>query len=264
MEAIKPRLFPSEEEIGRLVEEGRKSIERIRSLGPEDNSALVWFPPILRAGLPVPKTIFVGFDPEQLWPTLDGQQVLDSFPMQKMIDACQQIGYPVFLRTDLSSAKHDGPEAYRINCTDDLMRCICLTFEDNAIKDIAPFVRAFMLRKWLDLPAAFSAFGGHPISVEWRIFASQDAVRCEHFYWPEEAFEGREWDRWLPKNWRGALKSISSSPRDIGDLRDIAIQAVREIGHGEWSVDFARDRRGKWWLTDMATAESSWHPEHDW
>jgi hypothetical protein len=256
-----PTLTP--EEIEEMGIQARNEIQEIRDRGPALNSALVWCPPLLAAGLPVPRTEFVGFEPEQLWPTCDGQAALDSFPMPEIEKACERIGYPVFIRTDLSSAKHSGPEAYRANSKADLWRCCCLTFEDNALKDIASFARAFMVREWLDLPAGFTCFSGHPISREWRFFAHQTAVLCEHFYWPEDAFESyAEWSKEMPGNWRGILRAQSKPPDDLVVLRSMALKACQAIGKGTWSADFAADRSGKWWLTDMATAESSWHPDH--
>jgi hypothetical protein len=42
---------------------------------------------------------------------------------------------------------------------------------------------------------------------------------------------------------------------------------VRLVGDAEtgdvWSVDFAEDVEGNFWLIDMADANRSWHPEHD-
>jgi len=38
----------------------------------------------------------------------------------------------------------------------------------------------------------------------------------------------------------------------------MAIEAAK-VCDGRWSVDFARDRSGKWWLIDMALMAASWH-----
>ena len=249
----------NKEELEKQAEEGGRNIERRRQLGPEPESALIWFPAILAAGLPVPRTEMILFNHESLWPVLDGKEA-QGFPMEQLKRSCLDIGYPVFLRTDLSSAKHDGPISYRAKSEEDLWRCVVRTFEDNAIKDIACFTRAFMVREFLDLPAPFTAFRGHPIAREWRLFASQSQVVCEHFYWPEEAFEGG----WASvKEWREMLKGLSSPPPELNELREMALQATQAIGQGEWSVDFAQDRAGKWWLIDMAVARKSWHPDHE-
>jgi hypothetical protein len=256
-----PKIFPSEERIAEMVEEGRKYIAERRALGPDPNSALIWFPAIRDAGLPVPRTEFVEFDPDMLWPICDGKPARDDFPMRQLENTCECVGYPVFIRTDLSSAKHDGPESFRADSPVDLWRCIVRTFEDNACKDLASFLRAWMVREWINIESSFTAFGGLAIGREWRLFANQEMVSCQHFYWPEEAFSDGYGVAagWEPK--LAALRErLNSSEGEL--LRNLASRAARAIGDGAWSVDFAFDTDGKPWLIDMARAESSWHPEH--
>ena len=36
---------------------------------------------------------------------------------------------------------------------------------------------------------------------------------------------------------------------------------VGAVLNDSWSIDFAKDSEGRWWLIDMALAEQSWHPE---
>jgi hypothetical protein len=148
----------------------------------DPNSALVWLPAIVDAGLPVPRTEVIRFSPPALYPILDGEKPEDDFSIKELQDACQRIGYPAFLRTDLSSAKHDGPRAYRVNSVEDLWRCVYLTFESNALKDLSDICQAFLVREFITIPPTFTAFAGLPIGREWRIFADQNAVLCEHFY----------------------------------------------------------------------------------
>ena len=38
-------------------------------------------------------------------------------------------------------------------------------------------------------------------------------------------------------------------------------EKVAKVLKGNWSVDFACDVSGAWWLIDMATALHSWHPD---
>ena len=71
------------------------------------------------------------------------------------------MGYPVFVRTDLASAKHDGPKSYRADSEEDLLRCVCRTFEDNACKDIVDFTRCWMFREFLNIGHSFTGFGGY-------------------------------------------------------------------------------------------------------
>jgi len=45
-----------------------------------------------------------------------------------------------------------------------------------------------------------------------------------------------------------------------GDLAN-STRADRAMEQHAWSVDFARDTDGKWWVIDMALASHSWWPE---
>lgn len=186
---------------------------------------------------------------------LDGEAA--EYGLDALLTAGERLGYPVFLRTDLSSAKHEGPDAYKVEGPDDWPSRVWRTIEDNAMKDLWP--SAFLVREWLDLEAPFVAFGGHPIANEWRVFASGDRVHCHHFYWPEEAisyFPGEE-----PEHWQEQLREMSYRVMPYS-LRVKAKTAAQLCPEGKaWSVDFAKDKAGDWWLIDMAEAKASWHPD---
>jgi hypothetical protein len=79
--------------IGTQIESGRKESRRGAALGPDPNCALIWFPPIEHAGLPVPRTEFIEFNPDSLLPVLDGLP-MGEFPMDKLEEAGARVGYP--------------------------------------------------------------------------------------------------------------------------------------------------------------------------
>jgi hypothetical protein len=55
------------------------------------------------------------------------------------------------------------------------------------------------------------------------------------------------------------LKELNTeSEIEVRILTNIA-EMVGSVLPGSWSVDFAKDRDGKWWLIDIALAEQSWH-----
>lgn len=243
-----------------------------RPLNP--NSALLWLPPIVAAGLPVPRTEVVKFDPAALWAAIgeaDPARACEPLDWPAITDAAQRVGLPCFVRTDLSSAKHGGPLRYRLNDAHGIPHVVCATFEDNALKDLAAGptpCRALLFREWLDLDAPFAAFGyggeGHPIAREWRLFARPDCVECAHFYWPEAAIDGHD-----PTvlEWRALRAEMAQDRTALPHLEEMAQAAVSAVSQAvehtqAWSVDFARDRTGKWWLIDMALARASWHPAH--
>lgn len=229
---------------------------------PDPNSAMIWLPSVTAANLPIPTTELVRFDNATMWCEIgEGDGPGDPIDWPAMVAAATRIGFPCFVRTDLSSAKHNGPTDYRCGSAEDVVRIVRASFYDNCMKDLFP--TAILFRQWLDLDATFRAFGwgeeGHPIAREWRIFADKDGVRCRHFYWPAEAIDDH--DPTEP-DWRDRLAALAViEPDEMAALDTMAVAAVATLD-GEWSVDFARDKAGKWWLIDMATARSSWHPEH--
>lgn len=170
--------------------------------------------------------------------------------------AAREIGFPVFIRTDLASAKHSGPKAYKIE-TDGESQPIGETLEDNEIKfwmeREGP--SAFLVRKFLSLRSEFTAFHGLPIAREFRFFADENGVKCYHPYWPEETIEDYRPSR---EDWRECLRDLQRIPK-APELWYMAVEAAKACGDGEWSVDFCQDVDGKWWLLDMATAEDSFH-----
>lgn len=183
-------------------------------------------------------------------------------PVAAVRFAAETIGFPVFIRTDLASAKHDGPEAYRADRLGDIAQVLARTVGDNEIKFWlhGPGPVAFLVRQWLNLESTFSAFWGkgHRIAKEYRVFSDGQRALCRHFYWPEEAIDGHNPS--VP-DWRTCLERLAVlSDGEVALLEDLACRAAHAAGDGSWSVDFAKDETGKWWLIDMAVAEESWHP----
>ncbi len=224
------------------------------------NSSNVWLAPITAARLPVPETWVVPYSHAGCISLFDGAP---SAEFDRLVDAvtkaAEMIGYPVFVRTDLASAKHSGTRAFKVESADQVASRLLSTIEDNELKfwtEIGP--TAFLVRRYLDLPAPFTAFGGLPISREFRFFADSDRVICRHPYWPADAVE-RHIDGERPDNWREMMWDLRHKMGEINAIDEMAIAAARACGGGRWSVDFAQDRDGKWWLLDMATMEQSYH-----
>jgi len=231
----------------------------IKNLQMNKNSALIWLPKIVEAGLQTPKTVVVEYDHRTVIQIFDGADVPEfTILIENVKAACNRIGYPVFIRTDLSSAKHDGPNAYRIDSDDGIIKALSATLEDNEIKFwLEPNPpKAVLIREWLNLDSPFSAFGGHAIAREWRFFADSEKVRCFHPYWPEDSIQFFGIPE--PDGWSDSLKSLHNEPENIKELKQLAVLAAGLYGCYA-SVDIAMDVTCKWWLTDMATAEDSYH-----
>lgn len=220
------------------------------------NSALLWLPRITEAGLPVPQTIIVPYEHYKCLSIFDGEHS-DEFERlsEAVMAAAREIGFPVFIRTDLTSAKHSGPDAYKIE-VDGKNRPIAETLEDTELKTWLERAgaKAFLVREFLNLKASFTAFMGLPIAREFRFFADKDRVHCAHGYWPPETIEDH---RPSSDDWRTKLDLMQCDPPP--ELSMMAVQAAVACGGDLWSVDFCQDVDGKWWLPDMATAADSFH-----
>lgn len=228
-----------------------------RGLKVNKNSALIWLPAIEAIGLPTPKTIIVRYSHHECLSIFDGERSVEFDRLcDAVMKAAGEIGFPVFIRTDLSSAKHSGPRAYKIEA-DGHNAPIAETIEDNELKfwmgRAGP--KAFLVRQFLELDAAFTAFRDLPIAREFRFFADETKVYCWHAYWLAETIEEHRPSR---ADWRECLAEHHKVPKDPA-LWIMAVAAAKACGGGKWSVDFCLDKNGKWWLLDMATAEDSYH-----
>jgi|GEM_PF-2507197 len=251
--------------------------EQATSVNP--NSALYWYPRLddVASSLPVdvPETRFVEYDFVDSIPLMEGT-TLDTLPWSEFVEAAADVGWPAFLRTDQKSVKHAGPGAYRAEEPDDIPTILAVLTDHHVKANRNP--AALMVREFVDLNAAFRAFDGLPIGRELRVFASPEAVECDHYYWPAEAIEdgrgtptaidgSRELDS---EEWRNRLETLSVvSGNDRDTLHDAAQVAATALNADSrldtetaWSVDFAQDHGGDWWLIDVALAEDSWHPDN--
>lgn len=222
------------------------------------NSALIWLPKVEELGIRSPKTRVITYSHHDLVGVLEGEKSSHTIIslLASIGDACLEIGYPCFLRTDLASAKHSGPSSYLITNIQSIQRILYRTVEDSEMKFWLTFPpEALLVRQFLKLDASFSAFDGLPIAREWRLFSDGEKILCAHPYWPKETikFKGKP-----PKYWKKQLADHHVRPSKFNDLKKIAIRIARAC-EGRWSIDFAMDIYGIWWLIDMATMEDSWH-----
>lgn len=220
------------------------------------NSALIWLPIIEKLGIKSLKTKIIPYNHADIVNYLEGgkSKTIEQLTGQ-IINACEEIGWPCFIRTDLSSCKHNGPDDYLAKDISNVRWVILRTVEDNEMKFwfAGPPPLSILVREFLYLDAPFKAFHNHPIAREWRFFVNENDLICFHPYWPHFAIQNPTSEDWSEK-----LFLLYKIPFEILSLKDIAINIVKEL-HGEWSVDFAMDIKGEWWLIDMATMNDSWH-----
>lgn len=226
------------------------------------SSIFIWLPAVKAAGVPTPRTemVYLGWKP--MMGLLDGDP-LPSRDIDRLVAAATRIGYPLFLRTDLVSGKHDWAETCFVERERVLLQHVVSVIDYNGMLDMMgpPFV-GLALREYIPLDSTFAAFNGMPVARERRYFAEEGKALCRHGYWIEDAIGtyGAPHRPMLPPDWRQRLAALNEEGEEVEQLTAWA-SAVSEHLEGAWSVDFAQAADGRWLLIDMALAAESWHPE---
>jgi hypothetical protein len=221
------------------------------------SSMLYWFPLIRDLPIPQPRTEFV-LSNDDWWKYLDSEKLPEQ-DIKTLKEAINRMGYPVFIRTDLASGKHQYLNSSYIDSEDKITQNLFGLIEQNALRDL--WFDTIVVREFIYLDWKFKAFGGLPIAAERRYFIKDGKVMCGHSYWPEDAirFYGNE-DAWKDAAWKEWLQALNTeSEAEINILTKYA-KMIASVLDGAWSVDFARGMNGEWYFIDAAVAEQSWHP----
>jgi hypothetical protein len=232
-----------------------------------DKTALsYWFPQLAASGLPVPKTKILRMPvaaQEDIWAAFDGKDGSDGGAAMKQFAAevaavAAEFGYPFFLRTDLTSGKHNWENTCFVPAAIDIPRHIFAIVEFSECADIIGLAwDTWVIRELLPtLPLGICPnYGNMPVCREFRFFVDDGKVRCWHPYWPKHALEDGGADLIVAIDYDKLC--------DMGDaaagLYVLAEKAGRAVG-GSWSIDILETRRG-WYVTDMAEAHKSFHWE---
>jgi len=225
-------------------------------------SMLYWYPLTKSLNIPQPKTeVAIRKEIKEWFPILD--KGLSKTDKDILFLKASMIGYPLFMRTNYSSAKHDFKNTCYVPDRESLLQHIFNLFETNYCRNLYP--EALILREYIELDWKFKAFLDLPIAPERRYFISDGEVVCHHPYWPEDAikFYTHNISESYPAKlyWHESLAEMNiESPEEIKLLKDYATK-IGSVLEGEFSVDFAKGRNGKWYFIDAASAIQSWHPE---
>lgn len=224
-----------------------------------------WLPKIEAAGLPTPKTIMLEMPDDavrDLWRTFDQEMPEGAWPafVESAKIEADKIGTPLFLRSAYFSGKHEWDRtcmvrerdklgehmsniAYMSECFGVGMGTVRISWKTWALRELLPTMPVGLCPNYDNMP----------VCKEFRFFAEDGKVLCWHPYWPRFSLE------------RGGCElsddafTALSTPDNLPGLIAMAETASRVCG-GAWSVDLLETKRG-WFLTDMATAETSWHWE---
>jgi len=229
-----------------------------------------WFPKIEAAGLPVPETRIVNM-PNEAYE--DVFNIFDGKPMTGKAEpffdeikaAADIIGYPCFLRTGQTSAKHGWDETCFLESSEQVPQHMVAIVEYSEMTGLVGLpCDIWAVRKLLPVNpfAICPGYGNMPICREFRLFVDGGVVRCWHPYWPLKALMnggvGRITDDDVGSIFDRLSKEVVLLP-DKDRLFYLASKAGLALG-GSWSVDILETEEG-WYLTDMAEADKSYHWE---
>ena len=233
------------------------------------NSFFKWYP-LIKDIVPTPKTIMIPREKEfididiALSPAYGGEvKEPEMIRLVAEADKAAKVlgGYPVFLRSDETSYKHEWVDSCFIPNKASLGKGMANIYEFTLMNDFSGLeFNGIVIREFLDLPHEFHAFKGMPVSQEFRFFIKNGYVQCRHPYWFPGAMRRVDVDDWLPK-----LRKLQELPEATKQLLDnyarAVSKAVEPLGAPDnyWSVDFCYANGKGWVVTDMAVGEDSYH-----
>lgn len=238
-------------------------------------SMLYWYPITRDLDIKQPRTNIIELDKKgfSYLGVLDGDFTVIWPQLEDFKEAARDIGYPLFMRTDLTSIKHSWKETCYVEKEDDLERHI-LRFIDGSGCEDRP-INAFVFREYIPMNTMFTEFFGEtPINPEVRFFIWDGKITCWHWYWIEEVIANfrnnfRKYSK-SPSNWKEIMHEemykltstmTSEGVSPLVELTRETMKVAKAFKEGYWSVDFSQAADGTWYMIDMATGGSSWHPE---
>jgi len=230
------------------------------------NSMLYWYPKVRNLPLSMPKTVIVELKHQsrELREVCDGDFRLILCQWPEIIAAAREVGFPLFLRTDEYSGKHNWDNTCYVKSEDDLESHIRTLIEESFLVDMMGLpIRALVFREYIPMCNLFKAFHGNmPVNPEVRMFSKNGMVICQHDYWIEDAIEQGTPKGKLPKDWKKLLNQIKAANKASSDELYLKAQIVAVVLKDDnWSIDFCRSKDSRWILIDMALASYSWHPD---
>lgn len=228
----------------------------------ENRTRLSWWFPKIPPGIAVPSTAIIPYPADDLLELCDGQTPSGFRPLcQDIVLAGNMLGWPLFLRTDYLSGKHNWKDTCHVPGPNDVPQRIYRLVEESELADMMGFpTDRWVAREMIPTTAAFTAFRGDmPIVKERRYFVNNGAVVCHHPYWPPSVFK-EEYTRPSVTDWCPFLVEMNYEGDDeIALLSGLSSKVGEAIG-GAWSIDWLwSEQKGQWFLTDMAEAACSYH-----
>ena len=190
------------------------------------------------------------------------QQEPEAAGLKKLFDEvtenAEKMGFPCFLRSGQTSAKHEWKHSCYLKSADDVKTHIHAITDISGCADLP--LLTFWVRELIPTKREFTAFNGMPITREFRLFVEKGTVTHIQPYWPQKAFEREDF---IESGWQEKLLSMSQIH---ADELEYLVKKTQEIGlrlpQNGWSVDWLSGEDG-WFMIDMAHAAASfcWQPD---
>lgn len=227
----------------------------------DKNCLTYWYPKLREAAIPAPRTLVVETECV-LGHLLDGETPPD---FDKLIGWLEQygriLGYPMFLRTGMTSGKHDWENTCFVQCPEELPTRVANLVEFSFMAHFFGLpTNVWVARSFLKLKTCgvLPGYSNMPLAREFRAFVSGGDVKCIHPYWPRRAVEeGEPEEEWLQKYFE--MCTMGDDEQKIVEL--VSRVAALFSDDGAWSVDVCQLETGQWLVTDMAIAKESFHWE---
>lgn len=215
-----------------------------------------WFPKLAKVGFSMPRTKLIKMPKkalEDIFREFDNEPSHgDAKPFFKEVgQAAIDIGFPIFLRSGLTSGKHDWSTTCFVCTVPDIKEhlknilyfSLCVGVPDTniwAVREMLPIQPVGICLK----------YNGMPVNREFRYFVNGKRILCRHPYWPRKVLE--EGGCFLTdEQYEKLCMPPPSKEEDI-------VSYAGEILGGKWSIDILETADG-WYLTDVAEAEKSFH-----
>ena len=217
------------------------------------NAIEYWYPKI-KDIVPTPKTIIILA--KAIWDKTGNFKLIPEEYVKEIKKQAENFSYPIFVRGNDSSCKHDWKDTCFVAKKEDLEKHLHrIAYETEGLDVFGSVgVSSIALREYIEMDSKFKYFWGElPINPERRYFIYNHKVICHHPYWTSESIKDKQYEKLLDE-------MNCETDKEKKELNKYACN-IAEIFDYYWSIDFCRAKNGKWYCIDMAIGYESWHPK---
>ncbi len=240
----------------------RDPSEILAQAAESPNAFNSWFGAVQACNVLTPATLAVDLLPNIQIELLDGKPLSEESKLffDGLVEQVQQMGeqygYPLFIKTSFTSAKHYWSSSCCLKGGDpkEVLSHLYELINFQACCTDQMLSPSLVIREMIETDPVFHAFEGMPVTEEYRVFTKGGEIEGFQPYWPEDSIQNPSCEDWQEK-----LKTIKSpSQADIAYMSDVASRVSSHLKREDWSIDFLRAKDGRLWLIDMAVAGKSY------